>query len=136
MALLPHYPFLFHLKISDYLNSRLSPNRVTYTGTAIPHCTSIMPIQTESTGSHSRKMRFAEIPALFYLIISGCHSSRHNPLLFTFTGNNTFHCRHVFARNGILPLLSNQHKTEANIKSVVCVSYLIHFIAFSSLKIS
>ena len=32
-----------------------------------------MPNQTESTGSHSRKMRFAEIPVLFYLIISGCH---------------------------------------------------------------
>jgi len=47
-----------------------------------------MPIQTESAGSHSQKMRFAKIPALFYLIISGCHSGRHNPLLFAFTGNN------------------------------------------------
>ena len=39
-------------------------------------------IQTEATGSHSRKMHFAEIPVLFYLIISG----RHKPLLRTFTG--------------------------------------------------
>lgn len=31
-------------------------------------------------------MRFAEIPVLFYLIISGCHSGRHKPLLRTFTG--------------------------------------------------
>ncbi len=45
-----------------------------------------MPNQTESTGSHSRKMLFAEIPALFYLIISGYHSGRHKPLLRTFTG--------------------------------------------------
>ena len=76
----------------------------------IPHCASIMPNQTESTGSHSRKMLFAEIPVLFYLIISDCHASRHNPLLlktcvFTFTGNNVIHCRYIFARNGILPPL-------------------------------
>jgi len=31
---------------------------------------------------------FAEIPVPFYLIISDCHASRHNPLLHTFTGNN------------------------------------------------
>lgn len=54
----------------------------------IPHCTSVMPNQTKSTGSHSRKMLFAEIPVPFYLIISDCHASRHNPLLHTFTGNN------------------------------------------------
>ena len=68
-------------------NSRFSPNRVTYTGTAsIPHCVPVMPIQTESAGSHSRKMRFAEIPVLFYLITPGCHSGEQEPLLETFTG--------------------------------------------------
>ena len=97
-----HITPLFNLKISDWLS--LSPNRVTYTGTApIPRCVSAMPNQTESTGSHSRKMLFAEIPVLFYLITSDCHVSRHNPLLHTFTGNNVIHCRHIFARNGILP---------------------------------
>ena len=96
-----HITPLFNLKISDWLS--LSPNRVTYTGTAIPHCASAMPNQTEFTGSHSRKMLLAEIPAPFYLITSGCHASRHNPLLHTFTGNNVIHCRHIFARNGILP---------------------------------
>ena len=80
MAFPPHYPSVQSENIRYC--SRWSPNRVTYTGTAyIPRCASIMPNQTESTGSHSRKMLFAEIPALFYLIISDCHASRHNPLL-------------------------------------------------------
>lgn len=33
-----------------------SPSRVTYTGTAIPHCSSAMPIQADMQGRCSRKM--------------------------------------------------------------------------------
>lgn len=55
-------------------------------GIALPHCASVMPNQPESTGSHSRKMHYAEIPVLFYLIIPNRHAGRHKPLLRTFTG--------------------------------------------------
>ncbi len=91
-----------------------------------------MPSQTESTGIHSRKMLFAEIPALFYLIISDCHASRHNPLLHTFTGNNVIHCRYIFARNGILPPLYrhasvNGQKGENKIR---CMRVLLNCFGF------
>ena len=86
--------------------SHLSPNRITYTWTAyIPHCTSAMPNQTESAGIHSQKMLFAENLVPFYLIISDCYASRHNPLFHTFMGNNCIHCGYIFTRNGILPPL-------------------------------
>ena len=96
---------------SVVLNSRLSPSRVTYTGIALPHCVLAVaqswnsPFSAASASSHSQEMRIAEIPVLSYLITSGCHTGRHNPLLFTFTGNNVIHCRFVFARNGVLPPL-------------------------------
>ena len=42
----------------------------------------------------------------FHPAVSGiCQTSRQNPLLHTFTGNNASHCRYIFARNGILPPL-------------------------------
>ncbi len=99
-----------------------------------PHCALVIaqswisPSLTASAGSHSRKMLSAEIPALFYLITSGCYTGRHNPLLHTFTSNNVIHCRYLSARNGVLPPLSKNTKTlriKAKIKSGVCVSYEI-----------
>ena len=126
--------FFLHLKslyLSKLIHSRFSPNRVTYTGTAIPRCALVIaqswniPSLTASAGSHSRKMLSAEIPALFYLITSGCCTSRHNPLLHTFTGSNVIHCRYLFARNGIMPPLPQckSIRIKAKIKSGVCVSY-------------
>lgn len=82
-----HIVPLFNLKISDWLSLVPEPGNIHWDG-YIPHCASIMPNQTKSAGSHSRKMLFAEIPVPFYLITSDCHASRHNPLLRTFTGNN------------------------------------------------
>lgn len=69
-----------------------------------------MPIQTESTGSHSRKMRFAEIPVLFYLIISGCQSGRHKPLLRTFTGTIQDHQNHKIILQGNLYRGASSHE--------------------------
>lgn len=82
-----HITPLFNLKISDWLSLIPEPGNIHWDG-FIPHYASIMPNQTKSAGSHSRKMLFAEIPVPFCLITSGCHASRHNPLLHTFTGNN------------------------------------------------
>lgn len=107
---------------SVLLNSRLSPSRATYTGIALPHCALAVaqtwnsPFPAASAGSHSREMRIAEIPVPSYLIIPGCHAGRHNPLLFTFTGNNVIHCRSVFARNGVLPPLPMIDKGENKIR--------------------
>ena len=101
-----------HINTLPFKNSCPSPSRVTYTGIALPHYVLAVaqswnsPFQAASAGSHSREMHIAEIPVPSYLIIPGCHTGRHNPLLFTFTGNNVIHCRSVFARNGILPPLS------------------------------
>ena len=72
-------PFCFIQKY--YICSRQSPNWVTYTGTADPSLRFHHAHPDETAGSHSRKMLLAEIPVLFYLIISDCHASRHNPLL-------------------------------------------------------
>ena len=105
----------------------------------IPHCISIMPIQTESTGSHSRKMLFAEIPVLFYLIISGCQSGRHKPLLRTFTGTIQDHQNRKINLQGNLYRGASSHEMgfchpypyantlqiKVKIKSDVCVSYSI-----------
>ena len=69
-----------------------------------------MPIKVESTGSHSRKMRFAEIPMLFYLIISESHFGRHKPLLRTFTGTMQLRCCKnplKLLRNGIFTPLNH-----------------------------
>lgn len=99
-----------------------------------------MPIQTESTGSHSRKMRFAEIPVLFYLIISGCQSGGHKPLLRTFTGTIQDHQNHKINLQGNLYRGASSHemgfchlypyaktlRIKAKIKSDVCVSYLVY----------
>lgn len=93
-----HITSLFHLKISDTFSLVPEPGNIHWDG-FIPHCVSIMPNQTKSTGSHSRKMLFAEIPVLFYLIISGCHSGRHKPLLRTFTGTvQNHHIRQINQR--------------------------------------
>ena len=87
--------------LSRFLNQIPQPGNIHWDG-FIPHCISVMPIQTESTGSHSRKMRFAEIPVLFYLIISGCQSGRHKPLLRTFTGAIQDHQNHKIILQGNL----------------------------------
>lgn len=99
-----HITSLFNLKISDWLSLVPEPGNIHWDGShptlrlrhAQPDRIRRQPLP---------KNAFAEIPALFYLIISNSHASRHNPLLHTFTGNNVIHCRYIFARNGILPPL-------------------------------
>lgn len=50
-----------------------------------------------------------------YLIISRGKSGRHNPLLLSFTGNNTC-CRIVIARNGVLPPLTTKRRNRKSRK--------------------
>ena len=50
-----HITPLFNLKISDWLSLVPEPGNIHWDG-SIPHCASVMPNQTESVGSHSRKM--------------------------------------------------------------------------------
>ena len=50
-----------------------------------------------------------------YLIISRGKSGRHNPLLLSFTGNNTC-CRIVIARNGALPPLTTKRRNRESRK--------------------
>ena len=102
-----------------------------------------MPIQTESTGSHSRKMRFAEIPALFYLIISGCQSGRHKPLLRTFTGTIQDHQNRKINLRGNLyrgtsshemgfchPYPYAKHITDKGENKIRCMRVLFNFSMF------
>lgn len=99
-----HITPLFNLKISDWLSLVPEPGNIHWD---VSHPT-LRLRHAQPDGIHRQplpKNAFAEIPALFYLITSDCHASRHNPLLHTFTGNNVIHCRYIFARNGILPPL-------------------------------
>ena len=82
-----HITPLFNLKISDWLSLVPEPGNIHWDGS---HPT-LRLRHAQPDGIRRQplpKNAFAEIPALFYLIISDCHASRHNPLLHTFTGNN------------------------------------------------
>ena len=96
-----HITPLFNLKISDWLSLVPEPGNIHWDGDPTLRLRHAQPdgIRRQPLPKNA----FAEIPVPFYLITSGCHASRHNPLLHTFTGNNVIHCRHIFARNGILP---------------------------------
>ena len=98
-----HITPLFNLKISDWLSLVPEPGNIHWDGDPTLRLCLAQPDRVRR--QPLPKNAFAEIPVPFYLITSGCHTSRHNPLLHTFTGNNVIHCRHIFARNGILPPL-------------------------------
>ncbi len=131
-----HITPLFNLKISDWLS--LSPNRVTYTGTAIPHCASIMPNQTESAGSHSRKMlslkfrcRSISLPLVAIPVGTILCSIPSRATMLSIAGTSSHEMGFCH------PLIPMQAWTDkkAKIKSGVCVSYKI-VLAFSSLQLS
>ena len=96
-----HITPLFNLKISDWLSLVPEPGNIHWDGDPTLRLCLAQPDRVRR--QPLPKNAFAEIPVPFYLITPGCHTSRHNPLLHTFTGNNVIHCRYVFARNGILP---------------------------------
>lgn len=75
-----HITPLFNLKISDWLSLVPEPGNIHWDGS---HPT-LRLRHAQPDGIRRQplpKNAFAEIPVPFYLITSGCHASRHNPLL-------------------------------------------------------